>query len=172
MLAAGALSLAACAPRATAPAPAAQASATPAPGAWAPLLERVNAARRAGADCGERGVYGPAAPVAWNARLATAAQTQSDDMAERGFFSHTGSDGSQAGLRAERAGYAWSVIGETLAYATPGYFTPRSVIEAWLGSPGHCATLLEPDFRELGAARSEGELEYWAVVLGAPPEGR
>lgn len=136
------------------------------------MLARVNAARRVGADCGARGVYGPAPAVGWDGRLAAAAQTQSDDMAERGFFSHTGSDGSHAGERAQRAGYAWSVIGETLAYATPGHFTPSSVVEAWLGSPGHCATLLEPDFRALGAARSEGELEYWTVVLGAPPSGR
>ncbi len=152
------LLLGACAPR-TAPS-------ERVPDAFAPLLGRVNAARQQGHDCGPRGRFGPARALAWNDRLAGAALGHGRDMAERAFFSHTGSDGSDSGARARRNGYDWSVVGETLAYATPGHFTPESVVDAWLTSPGHCATLLEPDFRDLGAAKAEGELEYWALVLG------
>jgi uncharacterized protein YkwD len=140
----------------------------PAPAAFAPLLARVNEVRRSGYDCGPRGRFGPAPTLSWNERLAAAALQQGRDMAQGQFFSHSGSDGSSVGQRAARAGYAWVVVGETLAYATPGHFTPESVVDAWLTSPGHCATLLEPDFRELGAAEAEGDLEYWAVVLGTP----
>ena len=96
------------------------------------------------------------------------AQGHSRDMALSGAFAHRGSDGRDAAERAERQGYLWSAVGETLAYSTPGHFDAETVVDAWLGSPGHCATLLEPAFRELGAGRDLGALEYWTVVLGAP----
>lgn len=156
------LALSACAPRATPASPVA------APASLAPLLQRVNAVRQLGYDCGPRGVFGPAPPVVWNARLERAALEHSRDMAAQGLFSHSGSDGSTPAQRVERSGYAWSAVGETLAYGGPGHFSPSSVIDAWLGSPGHCATLLEPDFAELGAAVVSAELDYWTLVMATP----
>lgn len=47
----------------------------------------------------------PRQPLAWNDQLASAAQEHSDDMATKGYQSHTGSDGSSPDQRIERAGY-------------------------------------------------------------------
>ncbi|WP_350340809.1 CAP domain-containing protein, partial [Escherichia coli] len=47
------------------------------------------------------------------------------------------------------AGYLYQQIGENIA---AGRDTARKVVDGWLDSPGHCATLMNPDFRELGAA--------------------
>lgn len=47
----------------------------------------------------------PRQPLAWNDQLASAAQEHSDDMASKGYQSHTGSDGSSPDQRIERAGY-------------------------------------------------------------------
>ncbi|HEV2123343.1 MAG TPA: CAP domain-containing protein, partial [Chloroflexota bacterium] len=127
-----------------------------------------NGVRGRGYDCGERGSFGPAVPLAWNPTLAEAAEDHGRDMAAHGFFSHTGSDGTDVSDRVERHGYAWSAVGENLADATPGHFTPKSVVEAWLGSPGHCANLLRPEFREIGAAKVTEDLEYWTQVFGTP----
>ena len=138
----------------------------PVPPEFEEMVTRVNEVRKSGYDCGETGSFGPTVPLAWNPVLAEAAADHSRDMAENGFFSHTGSDGSDVSDRVERHGYEWSAVGENLADATPGHFTPRSVVEAWLGSPGHCANIMQPDFREIGAAQATGDLEYWTQVFG------
>lgn len=161
----------ACAPRTvpvrTAPAPAA----TPAPTSFQAMLNKMNAVRRSGFDCGSQGRFGPAGLLSWNSTLALAAEVHARDMAERDFFSHTGSDGSSPAIRVDRVGYPWQLVGENLAYSSPGYFDPVSVVEAWLGSPGHCANLLNPEFTQFGAAMVQGELEYWTQVF-ATPQGR
>ena len=47
----------------------------------------------------------PKQPLAWNNRLAAAAQGHSDDMARNNFQSHQGSDGSNVEQRMDRQGY-------------------------------------------------------------------
>ena len=161
----------ACAPGpSSSPAPSAPAEseATTPPEAFAPMLAAVNDARRSGYDCGPEGQFGAAPPLVWNADLALAAADHSRDMLAGHFFSHTGSDGTTVSRRVERWGYDWSLVGENLAYATPGHFSPVSVVEAWLGSPGHCANLMHSGFREFGAAKVSGDLEYWTQVFGTP----
>ena len=54
-------------------------------------------------------------PLAANAALAAAATAHSNDMANKNFFSHTGSDGSNPGQRISRAGYNWYTYGENIA---------------------------------------------------------
>src|SRR4051812_38789672 len=44
-------------------------------------------------------------PLAWNDQLAAAAQGQSQDQANTGVQSHTGSDGSDLQVRLDRVGY-------------------------------------------------------------------
>ncbi len=140
----------------------------PVPAEFAEMVARVNEVRESGYDCGASGSFGPAVPLAWNPVLAEAAADHSRDMAENAFFSHTGSNGGDVTGRVEERGYAWSAVGENLAEATPGHFTQQSVVEGWLTSPGHCANLLRPEFREIGAAKETGDLEYWTQVFGTP----
>jgi uncharacterized protein YkwD len=60
----------------------------------------------------------PAKPaLAWNPELASAAQAHSQDMANNDFQSHTGSDGSIAQDRMEKAGYTNPVRSGENAYA-------------------------------------------------------
>ena len=166
-----------CAPRAVtqatpsptpnAASPNATSPARPAPAEFEQMVARVNEVRSSGYDCGEGGNFGPAPQLAWNPVLAEAAADHSRDMAENSFFSHTGSNGGDVSDRVERRGYEWSAVGENLAEATPGHFTQQSVVEGWLTSPGHCANILRPEFREIGAAKETGDLEYWTQVFGA-----
>ena len=72
-----------------------------------------------------------------------------------GFFDHAAHDGTPFWHRLE-ARYPpephrrWAV-GENLLYATPGV-GPAQAITAWLASPKHRATLLNPAWRDVGVA--------------------
>ncbi|EPN53988.1 hypothetical protein A244_16354, partial [Pseudomonas syringae pv. actinidiae ICMP 18807] len=70
--------------------------------------------------------------------------------------------------RAELAGYVGQQIGENIA---AGQDTARKVVDGWLVSPGHCANLMSPGFRDLGAAyamdpKSDAGI-YWTAMFGA-----
>jgi uncharacterized protein YkwD len=132
------------------------------------LLEQINSARAQARQCGSQS-FAAATPLAWNAPLALAAESHSRVMANGNFFSHKGRDGSTPGDRAELAGYSGRQIGENIAAALD---TPRKVVDGWLTSPGHCANLMNPQFRELGAAyavdpKSDAGI-YWTALFGAP----
>ncbi|MFT3663682.1 CAP domain-containing protein [Piscinibacter sp.] len=136
----------------------------------ASALARVNQLRAAGADCGASGRFAPAGALAWNTQLAAAATAHSLDMVANNFFSHTGSNGSTMRSRVEATGYAWSGLGENIA---AGYGTVNSVIEGWIGSDGHCANLMNPNFTQLGVACVKGTAanrygNYWTMDLARP----
>ncbi len=131
------------------------------------LLELINSARAQARRCGAES-FAAAAPVRWNASLALAAESHSRAMANQNFFEHRDRQGHTPGDRAELAGYQGRAIGENLAAALD---TPRKVLDGWLASPGHCATLMNPQFAELGAAyavdpKSDAGI-YWTALFGA-----
>ena len=133
------------------------------------ILDGINAARASGRTCGDRH-YPPAPPLQWNAQLAAAAQTHSDNMARERRFNHMEKDGSTAAERATRAGYAWLRIGENIAV---GQRSAQEAVDGWLSSPGHCANLMNPDFSETGAAYSvtidqRPDMIYWTQVFARP----
>lgn len=130
------------------------------------LLEMLNAARTQPRQCGGQ-PFAATTPLAWNATLATAAQEHTRSMANNNFFDHKDRDGRTPGDRAELAGYNFQEIGENIA---AGQDTPRKVVDGWLASSGHCANLMNPKFRELGAAyavdpRSDAGI-YWTAMFG------
>ncbi|WPC06475.1 CAP domain-containing protein [Pseudomonas sp. MBLB4123] len=132
------------------------------------LLERLNAARAQPRQCGAQ-TFAAAPPLAWNRELATAAEEHSRAMANGNFFAHRGRDGRTPGDRAELAGYNARQIGENIA---AGVDAPAKVVDGWLASPGHCATLMNPQFRDLGAAyavdpKSDAGI-YWTALFGTP----
>lgn len=132
------------------------------------VLQQVNQARREARTCGDRR-FEPAPALEWNPRLASTALAHSRDMAAQNYFSHQGRDGSQVGDRAEREGYRWQRIGENIA---AGQGSTEQVVAGWLASPGHCATIMDPAFTELGVAyATEPESDaviYWTQVFGRP----
>ncbi|MBX8487397.1 CAP domain-containing protein [Pseudomonas cichorii] len=131
------------------------------------LLELINTARSQSRQCGTQ-AFKATTPLTWNATLATAAEGHTRSMANNSFFDHKGRDGSTPGDRAELAGYIAQQIGENIA---AGQDTTRKVVDGWLASPGHCANLMNPGFRELGAAyaidpKSDAGI-YWTAMFGS-----
>src|SRR3954449_8565974 len=96
-------------------------------------------------------------------RLMIAAQRHTADMVRRNFFDHVAPGGSDPGHRITAAGYAWMTYGENIA---AGYTTPRSVMEGWMASAGHCENILNPAFTELGVGVSAA-----AATLGGSTNG-
>jgi len=130
------------------------------------VLELINSARTQPRQCGTQ-AFAPTGPLTWNATLETAAQTHTRDMANNNYFDHKDRTGGTPGDRAELAGYIAQQIGENIA---AGLDTPRKVVDGWLASPGHCANIMNPQFRELGAAyatdpKSDAGI-YWTALFG------
>ncbi|MDN4547303.1 MULTISPECIES: CAP domain-containing protein [unclassified Pseudomonas] len=131
------------------------------------LLAELNTARSRPTQCGTQS-FAATTPLTWNATLAAAAETHSRSMANNNYFDHRDRDGRTPGDRAELAGYDFQQIGENIA---AGQDSVRKVVDGWLASAGHCANLMNPQFRELGAAyatdpKSDGGI-YWTVMFGA-----
>ncbi|MEU3574263.1 CAP domain-containing protein [Kitasatospora sp. NPDC036755] len=149
--------------RTTAPAQTAakRAAAQPAGGGASPsdaqqVVNLVNA-ERAKAGCG---------PVSAEPRLASAAQSHSDDMADRNYFDHASPEGDHADHRIEAAGYSWSTWGENIAR---GQKDPAAVMESWMNSPGHRANILNCSFKQLGVGvRTGANGPWWTQVFAAP----
>lgn len=97
--------------------------------------------------------YWPLKDLAVNDALRYAAAMHTTDMIANHFFSHTGSDGSQAATRINRAGYTlrakWWLVGENLVWGTSNQ-TPRDLMNMWLLSPPHLANIVRPGFVEVG----------------------
>lgn len=85
-----------------------------------------------------------------NSKLTSAARLHSQDMACNDNWSHTGSDGSTLGQRLLAAGYSYSWAGENIATSSSQYFSPSSVVNMWMNSPGHRANILNPNFVHIG----------------------
>jgi uncharacterized protein YkwD len=131
------------------------------------MLQQVNAARARGFNCGGQ-VFGPARPVSWNDRLASAAMMHSKDMAETNYFDHQSPRGTRAPHRAEAQGYNWLSVGENIAAGE--MYTAQNVVDGWLKSPSHCSNIMEPGYAELAVACESrpGSTygKYWTMVLG------
>lgn len=102
-----------------------------------------------------------------NDRLVLVAQAMAEDLAKHKRLSHTDSRGKALTDRVNEFEYAWSAIGENVAY---GYTTPEAVVQGWIKSPGHYENLIGKDFTQIGVGVSvaaNGRV-YWAQVFGRP----
>ncbi|MFF2618382.1 CAP domain-containing protein [Kitasatospora sp. NPDC058046] len=113
----------------------------------------------------ERGKAG-CGPVSAEPRLTSAAQSHSDDMADRNYFDHASPEGKHADYRIEAAGYSWSTWGENIAR---GQKDPAAVMDSWMNSPGHRANILNCAFKQLGVGvRTGNNGPWWTQVFASP----
>jgi uncharacterized protein YkwD len=89
-------------------------------------------------------------------------------MAEAGFFSHRGKDGSLIDDRAERLGMnSWAAIGENIAYIR-GFEKPADLaVEKWMQSTSHRNNMLSNRWREaaIGVAIADNGTLYFTQVF-------
>ena len=125
------------------------------------MLDEVNETRMQARTCGSTN-FSSTTPVEWNKTIQSSALIHNMDMNDNGFFSHTGSDGSNTGDRLDNVGYDWRGWGENIAL---GHTSIDSVMKAWINSPEHCANIMNPNWKEMGV--SEFNM-YWTQVFAIP----
>jgi len=90
-------------------------------------------------------------PLVWREDLAELAREHSQDMADRKYFSHHGSDGSMVDDRADKLGISnWAAIGENIAFLRGFDEVAASAVQRWLESPAHKQNLLDKRWKETG----------------------
>jgi uncharacterized protein YkwD len=131
------------------------------------VFQRLNEIRAEGGSCGAT-EFPPARPLTRSSALDEAARAHAGDMAQNSFLAHTGSDGSDPGERATRAGYEWHTIAENVA---SGQTSADDIAATWLDSAGHCANLRDAKYSEAGIAYAvnpgDGRDIYWVQLYGS-----
>src|SRR4051794_84037 len=99
-------------------------------------------------------------PTRRNVRLEQASLRYSRRMVAERFFAHVGPDGEQLTARLLGSRYISSsddyVIGENLAWGEGDLSTPRSIVAAWMNSPGHRENVLRREFAAIGLGAALG----------------
>jgi uncharacterized protein YkwD len=109
-------------------------------------------------------------PLKTNSLLNNAANAKAKDMFKKDYWSHTSPDGKEFWVFVSEAGYAYKTCGENLA---KGFSTSAGVINAWMGSSGHRANILNSSYVEAGYAVMNGTLQgeettLVVAIYGAP----
>jgi uncharacterized protein YkwD len=123
------------------------------------LLAQVNATRTKGCRCGNKN-YAAAPALTWNNILELAANNHAIEMDKKRYFSHTSRNGDGFAERIEAAGYNWERCGENIAN---GQLTVKEVVLDWFKSASHCKNIMNPEYKEMGVARSSN---YWVQDFG------
>ena len=102
----------------------------------------------------ERALHGEA-PLRANTDLQQAAQAHTESMIANDYFEHLGPGDQTPMQRMRAAGYISSPqigysVGENIAWGTLWLGNPRSIVAAWMASPGHRANILDARFRDTG----------------------
>ena len=111
-------------------------------------------------------------PLMVNPILTGVAQAHSEYMKNYSCFAHQCPGEPSPEIRACSAGFQSynqsCYIGEAIA---AGYPSPKSVVAAWMSSPGHYAILMHSKMREIGVGYAVGGYyrRYWTADLGSQP---
>lgn len=109
-----------------------------------------------------RGQHG-LAPLQCDLGGAEVARNHSQDMCNRGYFSHYSPDGRAPWDRLSAAGVQFYSAGENIAM---GYPDAQTVHNGWMNSPGHRQNMLDGGWMRVGIGRVIcGGTPYWTEVF-------
>ncbi len=125
-------------------------------------LDLVNSTRAESRKCGND-FFKAAGTVTWNNALEKAAMFHSKDMHENKYFAHVSPQGGDPSSRVLAQNYNFKSIAENI-YSAAGFSpTPAEIITQWTNSPGHCANIMNPNFKEMAVGKYEN---YWTQIFG------
>ena len=96
----------------------------------------------------------------YNWQLSRVARYKSEDMRDRGYFSHTSPTYGTPYQMMRSFGITYRTAGENIA---KGQTSPEAVVNAWMNSSGHRANILNPSFTEIGVGFASGN--YWTQMF-------
>ncbi len=103
--------------------------------------------------------------------LQSVARQRANDMATRGYFSHTSPTGQTAFTLIDAAGIYAPYAAENIGYNTyPDSQSTAQVLAAFMASPGHRANIMNGSYTRVGVAVaiSSSGMKYFAVVFAGP----
>lgn len=106
-------------------------------------------------------------PLTQNWELSRVARYKSQDMMNKGYFSHTSPTYGSPFRMMESFGIRFSAAGENIA---KGQRTPAEVMRDWMNSPGHKANILNGSYQQIGVgvAKDSSGRFYWTQMFIKP----
>lgn len=104
-------------------------------------------------------------PLKENYNLNISASNKVQDMFSKQYFEHISPSGVGVSDLADQSSYEYLIIGENLAMGN--FKDDKSLVEAWMNSPGHRANILNKNYREIGVAVGKGLFDgktVWVAV--------
>lgn len=96
-----------------------------------------------------------------NWELSRVARYKSQDMHDRGYFSHTSPTYGSPFQMMKAFGLTYRSAGENIAY---GYRTPQAVVNGWMNSSGHRANILNASYTQIGVGYVASG-NYWTQMF-------
>ena len=124
--------------------------ATQAPENAAKILSRAGIISETNIRRGESGLPS----LSSNTILDRGAEAKLHDLFAKQYFEHVSPSGVGPADIAKSAGYDYVVIGENLALGN--FSSDKTLLDAWMASPGHRANILNSRYKEIGVAVGEG----------------
>jgi uncharacterized YkwD family protein/spore coat assembly protein SafA len=105
--------------------------------------------------------------LAENWQLSRVARLKSQDMIDKGYFSHISPTYGSPFAMMEDFGLRFAAAGENIA---EGQRTPQEVMNAWMNSAGHRANILSAAYTQIGvgAAKAANGTLYWTQMFIRP----
>ena len=100
-------------------------------------------------------------PLKQDWQLSRVARYKSEDMRDRGYFSHTSPTYGSPFQMMKSFGISYKSAGENIAR---GYKTPSAVVSGWMNSSGHRANILNPSFTHIGVG-FVADGHYWTQMF-------
>ena len=94
-------------------------------------------------------------------QLSRVARYKSQDMRDRGYFSHNSPTYGSPFQMMKSFGISYRTAGENIA---KGYKSPAEVVVGWMNSSGHRANILNPSFTHIGVG-FEKDGNYWTQMF-------
>jgi uncharacterized YkwD family protein/spore coat assembly protein SafA len=92
-------------------------------------------------------------PLEMDWELERVARMKSQDMADKGYFSHQSPTYGSPFDMMKKFGISFKQAGENIA---SGQRTPEEVMTSWMNSQGHRANILKPDYTHIGVGYYRG----------------
>ena len=100
-------------------------------------------------------------PLSANWELSRVARYKSQDMRDRGYFSHTSPTYGSPFQMITAFGLSYRTAGENIAR---GYASPQAVVDGWMNSSGHRANILNASYTQIGVGYVSGG-NYWTQLF-------
>lgn len=100
-------------------------------------------------------------PLASDWQLSRVARYKSQDMRDKGYFSHTSPTYGSPFEMMKSFGISYRTAGENIAR---GQKTPSEVVNAWMNSSGHRANILNSSFTKIGVGYVK-DGNYWTQMF-------